>query len=94
MGLPHKEASPVWKYINRASARLPTNATSWTNFLKDLYNDGELEKPVACPQRAQGACKIDENTIAGAIKKLAKGKVPEPDGVRSENIPNEQTLLL
>ena len=94
MGLQHSELNPTWKHLNRASSQLPTNANSWTSFLKELYNFGDLKTPGGCTQKAQGATKLDDHIIAGAIKKLAKRKTPGPDGVRSENITGEQTALL
>ena len=94
MGLVHTETNPIWKHIKSTSSQLPTNARMWTDFLSGLYNEGEIRGPVACTQNAAGACGLDERSIAGAIKKLARGKAPGPDGVRAENVTVEQAALL
>jgi hypothetical protein len=94
MDLNHSDLNTPWKHLNRAASQLPTNASAWTKFLKDLYNNGELRGPVACPQKVSDACKLQKDEIAGAIRKLPKGKTPGPDGVRAENITEEQSDLL
>ncbi len=94
LGLERSDINPSWKHLNRGIPQLPTNATEWTNFLKGLYNNGELKGPVMCAQKALDASTLDEATIAGAIKKLAKGKAAGPDGVRAENITSEQVTLI
>ena len=69
MDLEHSEINTAWNHMKKTSTQFPTNANSWTNFLKDLYNNGQLKEPVACAQKAQGACRLDETIVAGVIKK-------------------------